>query len=117
MATVDVREGQTRPEYRTIVAANVYAARHAKDPRWSQEKLAREAELSVDTIRLIESAKDGGGRANALRLDTLAAIADALGVDASDLLRWDVEATRVYLQGGQSLSALDWPACGERRSS
>jgi len=92
MAQVRTEE---RPALSVIVAANVYGLRRAKEPPWSQEKLARHAELSAATIRVVEGARDPGRNSNALRLDTLERIADALGVDPARLLEWDPEATRV----------------------
>jgi DNA-binding Xre family transcriptional regulator len=93
-------EPAERPAIEVIVAANVYRLRRMKDPAWSQERLARGAGLSRETIRLIEDARDPGKSTNAMRIDTLAVIADALSVEPAELLRYDPEATRVYLQGG-----------------
>jgi len=91
-----------RPPLAVIVAANVYRRRMAKDPRWSQEKLARMAELSRSTVAVIEDSRDPSRAANAARLDTLDRIASALGCKPEDLLEWDPEATRVFLNGHPS---------------
>jgi DNA-binding XRE family transcriptional regulator len=50
-----------------------------KPKKWSQEFLARQADLSVDTIRVIEAGQ------NVPRLDTARRIADALGKTVDEL--------------------------------
>jgi DNA-binding Xre family transcriptional regulator len=96
-----VRE-EERPALPVVVAANVRRLRTTKEPKWSEEKLARKAELSRDTIRNIEDARDPTKGSNALRLDTLERIAQALGVEPARLLEWDPEAMRVYLHGARA---------------
>jgi transcriptional regulator with XRE-family HTH domain len=91
-----------RPPYPVVVATNVYRLRKARN--WSQEKLARRAELSSDTIGVIENGRDPAKGQNALRLDTLVAIAEALSLEGGpvtpkDLLDWSEEASRVKLPG------------------
>jgi transcriptional regulator with XRE-family HTH domain len=78
-----------RPALATIVAANVYRLRVLKVPKWSQGKLATLSGLSRETIRVIEDGRDPDKEANNLRLDTLEALANALGVPAWELVRWD----------------------------
>lgn len=99
------RAVKERPPYPVVVAVNVYRLR--KERGWSQEKLARRAELSSDTIGVIENGRHPSKEANALRLDTLVAIAEALSlegaiVEPGDLLDWSEAATRVKLPGERS---------------
>lgn len=82
-----------RPPLPVIVAFNVWRLRTSREPKWSQEKLAREASLSRNTIAAVEDARDGRSD-NALRLDTLEAIANALAVDPGELLLWDRKAMK-----------------------
>jgi transcriptional regulator with XRE-family HTH domain len=89
-----------------VVGANIARLRQAKEPKWSQEKVARLAGLSVDTVRLIEASRDPNKATNSLRLGTLKAIADALEVAPAELLRWD-EGTRVYLNGDPPFSLIE----------
>lgn len=87
---------QDRPTLRVIVAANIYAARKARG--WSQEELGRRSPggVSKETIRNVENSRHGQGRD--VYLDTVEKLATALGVDPSELLRYDPATTRVYLQ-------------------
>lgn len=87
------REDQERPSLAVVVAANIYRIR--TDQGLSQEKLAHRTDLSRDTIRVIENARDPEKSMNSLRLDTLERIALALAVEPGKLLQWDAEATRV----------------------
>ena len=86
MAQVKTAE---RPPLASIVGANVYRLRVLRLPKMSQEALANAAGLGINTVALIEAARDPDRPQNAVRLDTLEAIANALGVDPVELLRWD----------------------------
>lgn len=101
------QEEAGHPSLRETVAANIYAARKARG--WSQEELARRTPggLSKETIRTLENSRHGGGRD--VYLETIEKIAFAFGVDAWELLRFDVAATRVYLQR-RNLYSLPIPA-------
>ncbi|MGZ5292889.1 MAG: helix-turn-helix domain-containing protein [Actinomycetota bacterium] len=90
MAQAKVSE---RPPLASIVGANVYRLRVLRLPKMSQGQLARAAGVAVNTVAMVEAARDPARRQNSVRLDTMEALADALGVDPSDLLAWD-EATR-----------------------
>lgn len=100
-----------RPADVQIVGANVYRMRVLKIPRWSRERLAKLSGVGVETIRKIETARDGRP-ADGVQLSKLSAIARALGVETADLLRWD-EGTRVYLDG-PFLHALDGEGKGSK---
>lgn len=63
------------------IRARIRKARHARG--WSQEKLAREAELSKETIRLIEA----GLRTPTIK--TLHMLAHAFGCSVDDLAKDD----------------------------
>ena len=93
---------EARPPLRVIVAANVRFERLAQG--MSQEKVARLAELSGDTIRVIENARDPERSGNALRLDTLERIAKALSMEPAELLRWNENTTRAYLHAIELVS-------------
>ncbi len=82
---------QNHPALRQVIAANVLRLR--KERGWSQEKLARQTELSRETIRLIET----GGRS--VYIETLERIAVALGVDIADLT------TRAWFNGERQRQA------------
>lgn len=82
-----------------VVGANVYARRVLRIPRMSQGTLADLSGVNTDTIGRIEAARDPAKRQLAIRLDTLEAIAAALGCSVADLVRLDAT-TRVYLHGG-----------------
>jgi transcriptional regulator with XRE-family HTH domain len=84
-----------RPALPVVVAANVRFERLSKGI--SQESLARRADLSRETIRRIEAGRLEDGYS--MTLLTLGAIADGLGLEASELLKWKKEATRAYLHG------------------
>ena len=111
MAQVKTEE---QPPIQVVVGANVYALRKAMDPPLSQEKLAAKAGVTKETIRVIESARDPERVANSLRLDTLDGIAQALRVATWQLLVWDAEATRVFLQSHPPLSVISGQGRGER---
>ena len=87
------RPDDSRPELRVVVAWNV--RRYRKELGWSQEKVARMADLSRNTIGAIEDARDPEKSENDTRLDTLEQVANGLGIEAWKLLVWDPEAPRV----------------------
>jgi transcriptional regulator with XRE-family HTH domain len=89
------------PRLATIVGANVYRLRVLRLPRLSQERLAEVAGVGLETIRLIEAARDPRRAVPSARLDTLDKIADALGVEPAELFRYDSD-TRAYLNGESS---------------
>jgi DNA-binding XRE family transcriptional regulator len=84
-----------RPPDSVILGENIYKLRQRMDPPWSQEKLAREADLSRQAVVSAENNRDTDRSSNATRLDTLVSIANALGVTAADLLTWDAGAKQV----------------------
>jgi len=90
---------EVRPPLTVIAAGNI--ARVRREKGWSQERLSRACHLSRETIRAVEQAKDG---VHGFRLYTLEIIGDALGVNPVELLRYDAETTRAYLQRLSSLS-------------
>ena len=89
-----IEEHGARPPLSVVVAANVRYERLAQGI--SQENLARRADVSRETIRRIEAGRLEG---YSMTLDTLAAIAEGLGLEASELMVWKKEATRAYLHG------------------
>jgi transcriptional regulator with XRE-family HTH domain len=91
MAQPEIEE---RPGLAVIVAANVYRLRVLKVPKWSQGRLATEADVDIKTIQNIENARDPSKRSNYPQLDTIEKIAIGLGVDPSELLVWDPATTR-----------------------
>jgi transcriptional regulator with XRE-family HTH domain len=81
---------EERPPLAQIVGANVYRLRVLKIPVWSRDKLATLSGLDRETIRRLEEARDPGKDSNSnVRLSTLEGLANALGVDPVELLRWD----------------------------
>ena len=94
------RTEEQRPPLRVIVAFNVW--RHRKAKGFSQEKLARRSDLSRNTITAIEDARDPTKSENDVRIGTLAQIAAALELEATDLLVWDPVAMH---QSGWSVEA------------
>ena len=84
-----------RPALPVVVAANIRFERLLQGI--SQESLARRADLSRETIRRIEAGRLEEGYS--MTLLTLGAIAEGLGLEASELLEWKKEATRAYLHG------------------
>lgn len=90
-----------RPPLATVVATNVYRLRVMRVPKWSQDRLAEAAGVGVNTLQLIEAARDPAHHQPRVRLDTIERLATALGVEPAELLRWD-HTTRAYLQGRSS---------------
>lgn len=66
-------------EIEEVIAANVRRLRHAR--KWTQEELAEKARLSSRYVGAIERADVSA------RVKVLAQVADALGVEAADLLK------------------------------
>lgn len=92
-----------RPPWTVVIGLNVFRLRTARG--WSQEKLARRADLSSDTIRTIENGRNPANE-NAVRIDTLEAITDGLSleggiVEPPDLFEWNEETSRVKLPGNR----------------
>lgn len=85
-----------RPPLKVVVGANVYRLRVLRVPKWSQKDLAEAAHVSDETVRLLEQGRDPSRKGLATGLDTVDALAKALEVDPSELLRWD-ERSRVYV--------------------
>jgi transcriptional regulator with XRE-family HTH domain len=79
-----------------VVGTNVYRLRVMKVPKWSQDRLAEAAGVAINTVALIEQARDPAKPQSMIRLDTLERLASALGVAPADLLRED-GATRAML--------------------
>lgn len=96
----------------SIVAANVYARRVLRIPKMSQGALAAAAGLDVDTIGRIEAGRDPAKRQMRIRLDTIERLAEALGCEPLDLLRFD-STTRVYLN--RSFQVIPGQGKGGRR--
>lgn len=90
-----------RPPLAAIVGANVYRLRVLRLPKMSQKALANAAGVALNTVAMVEAARDPSRLQNSVRLDTIEALAGALGVEAAELLAWD-EATRVYLDANPS---------------
>jgi DNA-binding Xre family transcriptional regulator len=88
--------GTTEAGLSTIVGANVHGLRVLTVPKLSQDDLARRAGIHVETVRMIEAARDPSKRQLDVRLSTIRALADALGVQPADLLAYD-SPTRVWL--------------------
>lgn len=78
----------TRPGGTSVsnaVAANIRLLRKARG--WTQEELAKRSGISVDVLNHMETGRRGGGeRTRRIAVDELIALADSLGVAASDLL-------------------------------
>lgn len=99
-----VSEGNGRPPLAVIVGTNIWRLRQERG--MSRGKLSRLADLDPRTLKLVEQSRDQDRATNFARLDTLERIASALGVEPAELLRWDPEATRVFLHGRASLSLI-----------
>lgn len=119
MATEAAQE--PRPPLLTVVGGNVYRRRVLRIPRMSQEELARVSGVALNTIAVLEAARDPDRnvKANSPKLVTLELLADALGCEPADLLRWEPEATRAFRNGQRPLSAVrgrGHPTDGPRQS-
>jgi transcriptional regulator with XRE-family HTH domain len=68
----------------------------------SQEELSRRSGVALNTIAVLEAARDPAKapKANSPKLVTLELLAEALGCEPWDLLRWD-SATRVKRNGSK----------------
>lgn len=88
-----------KPPLSEVVASRV--RQHRKARNWSQEHLAEAAGISRDALSRIER------NDRAARLDTLAAIADALGVEVGALIAPTVRATKSVGEGGEKQGALE----------
>lgn len=90
---------EDRPPLAAIIGANVFRLRRYRMQVLSQKALAERAGVDINTVQKIEAGRDASKRQLAIRIDTLEALADALGCEPADLLRYDAS-TRVYLYGG-----------------
>lgn len=88
-----------KPPLSEIVASRV--RQHRKARNWSQEQLAEAAGISRDALSRIER------NDRAARLDTVAAIADALGIEVGALLSGAVRAAKSVGEGGEKQGALE----------
>ena len=101
-------QGQAeRPPLIQIVGANVFRVRRSKMPPMARRVLYELSGVAVNTIEALERSADPTyrGKVNQPSLYTIERLAEGLGVDPAELLRWD-EATRRYLSGIPSLQAV-----------
>ncbi len=85
------------PPPMAIVGANVYRLRVMRIPKLSQEALAEKAGVALNTLTAIEAARDADRPQPNPKINTLQAIADALGVSLAELFRQDSD-TRVSVK-------------------
>jgi transcriptional regulator with XRE-family HTH domain len=101
MAVTQTTE-EPRPPLLQVVGENVYRRRVLRLPKLSQEELSRRSGVALNTIAVLEAARDPAKapKANSPKLVTLELLAEALGCEPWDLLRWD-SATRVKRNGAK----------------
>lgn len=95
MAQAENRE--RRLPISTILGLNVYRFRVLRVPKLTQKTLAAQSGISLTTIQGIEAARDPVKDQFFPQLNTLEALAVALGVEVRDLVDHD-QATRVWLK-------------------